>query len=143
MTRSCVFAMGLLLAGSCLAQPVEWLTVTGDRTDPAQDTIEVNPIPVSTADDNRTMRIRVSRSVQRTNWDGIPFRSYYAMVEFDCGSKTAQFQQVSYYMQPVWAGEAHKVMSYGKQDPRPMRFRGVTPNPVERIIKAACATSRG
>ncbi|MES2412292.1 MAG: surface-adhesin E family protein [Pseudomonadota bacterium] len=126
------------LAGNCLAQAGDWLTVMGDRTDPAVNTIEVNPTPVSTTGEHRVMKVRVSRSVQRTNWDGIAFRSYLATVDFDCTSKTAQFQQISYFAQPLWAGDPHITTSYTKADPRPMRFRGVEPNPVERIIRAAC-----
>ncbi len=131
-------ALSLLLSGACMAQAGDWLTVMGDRKDPSLDTIEVNPIPVSTVDDHRVMRIRVSRSMQRINWDGIPFRSYTATVEFDCASKVGYFQQISYYLQPVWAGESHITTSYTRAEPRVMQFRGVTPNPVERIIRAAC-----
>lgn len=131
-------ALGLVLSGACMAQAGDWLTVMGDRKDPALDTIEVNPIPVSMTEDHRVMRIRVSRSMQRTNWDGIPFRSYIATVEFDCAARVGYFQQISYYMQPVWAGEPHISTNYTKAEPRVMQFRGVTPNPVERIIRAAC-----
>lgn len=131
-------ALGILVSGACMAQAGDWLTIMGDRTDPALDTIEVNATPVSMTEEQRVMRIRVSRSVPRTNWDGIPFRSYIATVEFDCANKVGNFQQISYYAQPVWAGESHITTSYSKADPRIMQFRGVTPNPVERIIRAAC-----
>ncbi len=131
-------ALSLVLSGACMAQAEDWLTVMGDRKDPALDTIEVNPIPVSNTDEHPVMRIRVSRSVQRVNWDGIPFRSYVATVEFDCPNKVGNFQQITYYAQPVWAGEPHITTNYSKTEPRVMQFRGVTPNPVERIIRAAC-----
>lgn len=130
--------LSILVSGACMAQADDWLTVMGDRTNPALDTIEVNPVPVTMTEESRVMRIRVSRSVPRTNWDGIPFRSYVATVEFDCPNKVGNFQQISYYMQPVWAGESHITTSYTRAAPRVMQFRGVTPNPVERIIRAAC-----
>ncbi len=130
--------LSILVSGACMAQAGDWLTIMGDRKDPALDTIEVNPIPVSMTEDHPVMRIRVSRSMQRTNWDGIPFRSYVATVEFDCVNKVGNFLQITYYAQPVWTGEPHISTSYTKADPRVMRFRGVTPNPVERIIRAAC-----
>ncbi|MES2511201.1 MAG: surface-adhesin E family protein [Pseudomonadota bacterium] len=138
MKRFVAFSLSLLLSTACLAEDGDWLTVMGDKKDPAIDTIEVNPIPVSTTEDRRVMKIRVSRSEQRTNWDGIPFRSYQATVEFDCINKVGQFQQISYYRLPVWAGESHVTTNYTKADPRLMQFRGVVPNPVERIIRAAC-----
>lgn len=138
MMKRFVFGLSLLVSGACMAQAGDWLTIMGDRKDPALDTIEVNPIPVSTTEDHRVMRVRVNRSEQRANWDGIKYRSYEAIADFDCAEKTAQFQQIRYFMQPVWVGEAHTTTSYTKSDPRPMRFRGVVPNPVERIIRAAC-----
>lgn len=142
--KLCFVVLSLAFSGACLAQAEAWLTVMGNRNDPALDTIEVNPIPVSTTEDRRVMRVRVSRSEQRTNWDGISYRSYDAVADFDCEAKTAQFQQIRYYLQPLWVGEPHATMSYTKNDPRPMRFRGVAPNPVERIIRAACRPlSRG
>ena len=130
--------LSILVSGACMARADDWLTVMGDRTNPALDTIEVNPVPVTMTEESRVMRIRVSRSVPRTNWDGIPFRSYVATVEFDCPNKVGNFQQISYDMQPVWAGESHITTSYTRAAPRVMQFRGVTPNPVERIIRAAC-----
>lgn len=139
-----VATLSMVISGASMAQTGDWLTVMGDRKDAALDTIEVNPIPISTTEDHRVMRVRVSRSEQRSNWDGIKYRSYEAIADFDCEAKTAQFQQIRYYMQPVWAGEPHATTSYTKSDPRPMRFRGVVPNPVERIIRAACRPlSRG
>ena len=130
--------LSLLVSAACIAQTGDWLTVMGNKTDPAADTIEVNPIPLSTTENHRVMKIRVSRSLQRTNWDGIPFRSYQATVEFDCENKVGNFQQITYYRQPLWAGEPHATTSYTRNDARPMRFRGVVPNPVERIVRAAC-----
>ncbi len=138
MKRFVVVVLSLMTCGACMAQAGDWLTVMGDKSDPAADTIEVNPIPVSTTEDHMVMKIRVSRSMQRTNWDGIPFRSYQATVDFDCTNKVGNFQQISYYRQPLWAGEPHVTTNYNKAEPRVMQFRGVTPNPVERIIRAAC-----
>ncbi|MES2398540.1 MAG: surface-adhesin E family protein [Pseudomonadota bacterium] len=133
-----VAVLSLVVSGACMAQADEWLTIMGNKTDPAVDTIQVNPIPVSMTEDHRVMKIRVSRSMQRTNWDGIPFRSYQATVDFDCENKVGNFQQISYYRQPLWTGESHITTTYGKADPRLMQFRGVVPNPVERIVRAAC-----
>lgn len=50
----------------------------------------------------------------------------------------AYFQQISYYAVPLWnSGEPQTTTSY-KTEQRRMQFRGVLPNPVERIIRAAC-----
>ncbi len=139
-----IACLGLVLSSACMAQAGDWLTVMGDKTDAALDTIEVNPIPISMSEEGRVMRIRVSRSMQRTNWDNIPFRSYQAIVDFDCENKQGVFQTITYYAQPLWAGEPTITTIYSKTEPRLMQFRGVVPNPVERIIRAACRPlSRG
>lgn len=130
------------MCSPCFAD-TNWLTIMGDRSDPLQDTIEVDPTPVATAGEHRMLQIRVNRALPRVNWDGIAYRSYSATADFDCGNKTASFQQLTYYMEADWAGEPHKTVSYLNNPPRPMRFRGVSPNPVDRIIKAACRTVSG
>lgn len=134
-----LFGLGLVLAVSaqCFAE-ANWFTIVGDKTDPTLDTIEVDAVPVSINGSRRIMQVRTSRSAPRTNWEGIPYRSYKATVEFDCIEKTAEYQQMTYYMQPAWAGESHISTSYTKGNSRSMRLRDVKPNPVERIIKAAC-----
>jgi hypothetical protein len=40
-------------------------------------------------------------------------------------------------MAPLWQGEAHKATDYSN-NPRPMRFLDMVPNPTDRIIRAAC-----
>ena len=135
--KKILLGLSLTVSAQCFAE-THWFTIMGDKTDPMVDTIEVDPVPVSINGSHRIMQVRVSRSTLRTNWDGIAYRSYRGMVDFDCAGKTAEYQQMVYYMQPAWAGESHISTSYTKSNPRPMRFRDVKPNPVERIIKAAC-----
>jgi hypothetical protein len=131
-------ALLLMLAVSAAHAQTPWLTVMGDPGDPAVDTIEVDPVPVSVAGDHRTMRVRVNRSAQRTNWDGIPYRSYESTVQFDCASNTARYLEIRFYLQPGWRGEIHRTETYRSTMPRWMVFRGVDPNPYQRIITAAC-----
>ena len=118
-----------------------WLNILGDPGNPAADTVEVNPDPVSVNGPLRTMRVRVNRSGERKNWDGVPYRSYIAEVLFNCNDNNARYVAMEYYMQPNWKGEAHAATKYTPSEARPMRFRDVTPNPAAQIIKAACRTS--
>jgi hypothetical protein len=115
-----------------------WLTILGDPTSANVDTIQVDPIPVSVSGDYRTMRVRVNRSTQRTNWDGIPYRSYESTVVFDCVSNTARYLEIRFYLKPVWLGEIHKTVTYPSTMPRWMIFGEVDPNPYQKIIHAAC-----
>lgn len=128
-----------LWSGQALAQNApNWFTVLGDRTDPALNTIEVNPQPLEVTDASRIMGVRVSRAAPRTSWDGVPYRSYDARVLFDCTEGKAYYLSLSFYRQPLWKGVSHKTSTYTRDNPRPMLFLDVEPNPTQRIIKAAC-----
>lgn len=116
----------------------QWLTIMGDPANAAAETIQVDPAPVSVSGDHRTMRVRVSRSAQRVNAQGIPYRSFESTVEFDCVSNTARYLEMSFYMRPGWTGPVHKKVDYSANLPRWMTFRGIEPNPNRRIIRAAC-----
>ena len=115
-----------------------WFTVMGDPADATVDTVEVDPVPLIAHQDLRTMRVRVHRAVQRTNWDGVPYRSYESQVLFDCTHRSARYVSITYYMQPAWKGQAHKTVIYTRLDPRWMEFRDIQPNPHARIVRAAC-----
>lgn len=127
-----------LLCCSLLHAETSWFTVTGDPANPAVSTVEVDPTPVSVQEERRSMRIRVSRSTQRTSWDGVPYRSYVSTVLFDCTSNTARYVSLEFYRAPLWQGKSHSTAVYTQDQPRAMQFRDVTPNPTERLIKAAC-----
>lgn len=129
---------GLLGGASVLHAQAAWFTVLGDPQDPALNTIEVDPVPVSVQGELRTMKIRVSRSLPRTSWDGVPYRSYTSTVRFDCANKTARYLSLDFYKEPLWQGEPHQTSTYPEGVVRHMAFRDVTPNPTQRLIRAAC-----
>src|SRR6188474_2040038 len=129
---------GLLGGASVLHAQAAWFTVLGDPKDPALNTIEVDPVPVSVQGELRTMKIRVSRSQPRTSWDGVPYRSYTSTVQFDCANKNARYLSLDFYQQPLWQGEPHKTSTYAEGVVRRMEFLDVTPNPTQRLVRAAC-----
>jgi hypothetical protein len=118
-----------------------WFTVLGDPKDPALNTIEVDPVPVSVQGQVRTMKLRVSRSLPRTSWDGVPYRSYISTVQFDCVHKSARYVSLDFYRQPLWQGEPHQTSTYPEGVVRRMEFLDVVPNPTQRLIRAACRTT--
>ncbi|MEO7160413.1 MAG: hypothetical protein ABIX00_07925, partial [Polaromonas sp.] len=96
LTEPCEPWMKKLLMGFCLwacsslhAQS-GWFNIMGDPADETVNTIEVDPTPVSVSSETRIMRIRVSRSADLVNWEGIPYRSYVSEVLFDCTNHTAR-----------------------------------------------------
>ncbi|MEB0057155.1 surface-adhesin E family protein [Variovorax sp. LG9.2] len=125
---------------------IEWFTVAGNPGDPASNTVQVDPVAIGVEGDNRAaskrMNVRVNRSAERVNWDNIPYRSYESQVVFDCQARRAAYVQARYYAQPLWQGEPHTVADYGG-NPRPMLFRDMEPNPVNRIVRAACRLKAG
>ena len=133
------FALFGLIGASAAAQ-AEWFTVTGNPDDPVVDTVQVDPVAIKIVGERRTMNLRVNRSQDRANWEGVPYRSYDARVVFNCRAKKAEYRFARFYMAPLWQGEAHKESDY-TDNPRPMRFLNVVPNPTERIIRAACHAS--
>ena len=126
-----------LAAGSALAAE-PWFTVVGDDTNPNVDTVQFDPTPVSVNGHLRVLRMRASRSADRLSGEGIRFRSYNGMVEFDCDLRTARFVRSEFYLEPFWKGEPYRTFDYGPETNRAMRFYGIQPNPAERILRAAC-----
>ena len=119
----------------------DWFNLIGDAADETVTTIEVHPTPVSIDGAQRVMRLRVSRSADRVNWDGVPYRSYVTEVLFDCLTNTASYQTIDYFSLPGWKNEPDRRLAYSQADPRPMEFPDVVPNPTQRIIRAVCQTS--
>jgi len=119
----------------------DWFSIMGDAADESVNTIEVDPTPVSITGETRIMRVRVSRSQDRVNWDGVPYRSFVSEVLFDCPSNTARYLSIDYYRLPAWKGEPYLRRVYPQTEPRLMLFRDVEPNPHQRIIRASCNTS--
>lgn len=119
------------------AEHATWLTVVGEPTDPRVDTIQVDPVD---RDQNRkTLRVRASRSTVRTGYDEQPYRSYQATVLLDCAAKTARFLTIDYFLEPLWRGTPRGTVDFSRGAARSMVFRGVEPNPHERIMNAACS----
>ena len=115
-----------------------WLTVLGDPTKPAVDTVEVDAGSAVTFGKARLVGIRVNRASDRIARDKQPFRSYESMVIIDCEKRTARHNAQTLFLEPLWAGTSRSY-TYAENDIREMAFAGVEPNPKERIIKAACS----
>lgn len=129
----------LCLSGAACAQAesTDWLNIMGDGDDPSVNTIEVDPTPLSS--DERVLRVRVSRSTERVSWDGVRYRSYVSKVQFDCVNNKARYLSIDFYREPGWKGVSYHTSVYKDKEPeRMMEFREVTPNPAQRIVRAAC-----
>ena len=127
------------LVWSCSAGAYSnWLTLVGDPLDATIGIIEVDPTTKKVAGERSSILIRVSRPQERISTDGVPFRSYQASVEFDCTQRSARFLSVDFYEQPMWLGKPHKSLVYGPTQIRPLAFRFFEPNPLYKLMRAAC-----
>lgn len=136
--RKAVWLIGWLGAQAAWAAD-PWLTISGDAARPGQDTVQVNPVAVDRSPESRTLDIRVNRAQPRTNWDGVPYRSYTAQVRIRCEDRRGEYLSIRMFAQPLWTGEAQEAV-YADVHP-PMLFKDIRPNPAERIIRAACSGS--
>jgi hypothetical protein len=127
----------LLAAGAGNAHAQSWFTVLGDIGDTSVDTVQVAPDTVAAFADLRAMTIRTSRGRLRTGFDGASYRSYVAQVHVDCDSRIARFKQLDLFAAPMWTG-ARREFRYADAEMPRMVFKDMQPNPVERIVQAAC-----
>jgi hypothetical protein len=133
------FTLAFFAGHVALAQS-PWLAIVGDVSDPAADTVQVDPVTFNRAGALRTVRVRVSRSLERKSWDGAVYRSYVSDVLIDCVAGTGRYVSIEFFDQPVWEGEPHGKAAYSRREIRPMLFRDMDPNPTARLIRAACQT---
>ncbi|RZJ24166.1 MAG: hypothetical protein EOO54_10285 [Haliea sp.] len=140
--RTALLALALGATAAFAQGAQTWFTVLGDPDDPLANTIQVNPVPLSIEGEQRTMKVRVNRSAQRRNWDGLPYRSYESVVLFNCVNHTARYLAADFYLEPGWKGDVVRA-TYPQEPIRAMAFRDVEPNPTLRIMRAACSTGRG
>ena len=139
MLRSFLSLLWLLPAVASAGSD-NWLTIAGDPARADVNTIQFDPASIARVDRLQTMAVRVSRSTERVNGDGIRFRSFVGTVEFDCKRLTARFATTQFYDAPLWHAPSRAVV-YPPSDYRPMAFRGIEPNPRDRLIQAACGRS--
>lgn len=130
----------LLAAAMCVgsAHSVElWLTVIGDVTNPAVDTVEVATSTVAREGELRLMKIRTHRMHERVTFESKPYRSYLGQIQIDCTAEEARFRELRYFRGPLWTGQVRDVAFPRDAMPKVV-FRDVQPNPVQRIVRAAC-----
>lgn len=120
------------------AAPTPWLTVAGDPVDPRADTIQMNPLFIMKDGPRRIMEVRVSRSQPRTSTDGIRFRSFHGLIEFDCDARVARFVSSQFFHAPLWRDPGKK-LDFPESAWRPVEFRGFEPNPRDKVVQAACS----
>ena len=115
-----------------------WLTLVGNPGDPQSDIVEIQPQSLPANPGFASYNVRVNRAMQRTSWDGVPYRSYTSSVLIDCAEKTGRYLSIAFHLMPLWHGKPHTTSAFSAAEPRPMQFRSIEPNPTQRIIRAAC-----
>ncbi|MFN3436493.1 MAG: surface-adhesin E family protein [Acidovorax sp.] len=124
------------VAGGQQAAPDAWFTLTGDRLDTSKNLIEILPEPIG-IDQRVLLDLRVSRDQQRTSFRGQKYRSYYAKVVVDCPARRAWYLHLSYYAQPIWAGDVIAKEQY-KEGEAEVLFKDMPSQWAQRLVTAAC-----
>jgi hypothetical protein len=117
-----------------------WLTLVGDPKDQTADYIQLNPSGLSRDKNRRIVPVRVSRVHARTSKEGIVFRSFEGVAAIDCVSGSARILQASFYAEANFKGKPIRVEVFKPDDVRPLAFRGVSGQPTQRVVLAACNT---
>jgi hypothetical protein len=131
-----VIAIGL--SSAAFAKDPAWLTIMGDARDAAADTLEVDATSAMAFESMRLVKMRVNRASPRVGYDGQAYRSYYSTAVVDCAGMKAWHRSLALFNEPLWSGQI-RLREYTQADNRPVAFADMTPNPRERLLKAACA----
>jgi hypothetical protein len=134
-------ALFMLFFAAAPACAESWFSITGDPADPAADTVQVAPDTVVVFTTLRVMKIRANRAVTRAGYDGVPYRSYVSTVQIDCETNEARFRKLELFYGPLWTGP-NRVVDYPENEMPKMVFMDLQPNPVERIVQAACVVGK-
>ena len=128
----------LVAAGAQAGEPV-WFTVAGDPRDPKANTILIDMASLKAKSNQQFMVVRVSRNQERLSQNsGNRFRSFAARVEIDCTRGTVTIRDTYFYAQPLWTGEPFAYVQFPPPQQVPLALREFEPNPMPRIMRAAC-----
>lgn len=133
----------LAIACACGSLPAgaqsSWFTVVGNSRLAHENTVQVDVASIKGTAELRTAQVRVSRSNTRHSpWAKVDFRSFVALTEFDCKARSARYLQTDFHALPLWQGQPFHSVTYAPDVVAVMRFRDISPNPAERIVRAAC-----
>lgn len=130
----------LLLAGVFCgtANAVEWLTITGDKSDPGVDTTQLDISTYRRLAAGTVIRFRVNLAEPRTLSSGEVYHSYISHIVIECPD-SIRHQDQTRYRDAFWNGP---VQSEKFSQPKPMAFGGLQLEPKKKILLMACAQKR-
>jgi len=137
--RSLIVCCALLAAGPAAA--VEWLTVTGDKSDPQVDTTQLDVSTYKRRSPGATMlRFRVNLAQPRKMGGNEVYQSYISNIVVDCGSASIFHENQLRYRDPLWEGPSTAETFV---QPKPMAFGGLSNGPRDKILKMVCQPRAG
>lgn len=134
-------AFFLLLAVHGVTFAETWFSIAGNPLDSAIDTVQAAPDTVVVFGNLRVMKIRTNRAAVRQGYDGLPFRSYLSTVQIDCESRDTRFRKLELFDEALWRGPS-RMIDYADREMPKMVFQDMRPNPVARIVQAACEVGK-
>jgi len=134
-------ALAMLLSSGALHADPLWLTLAGDASRADRDSVQVMADSVSLNGTTGALQLRVSRAAERDAYDSLPYRSYIGWIKVDCTQRVGRFQQLQYYSDALWTGEA-RVVNFTEPNLPLLMFKDMQPNPTTRLIRAACSVEK-
>lgn len=132
-----LWAAALLLPSLAHSDPI-WFTLAGDPRDEHADTIVIDVASLKRSQNLQSMTVRVSRGHERrSNFTGYSFRSYAALAQIDCALQSARLVDTTFYAEPLWQGEPKGYVEFKSRNV-PLALREFDPNPMPRLMRAAC-----
>lgn len=132
-----LLAVALLLAAGP-SQAVEWYTVTGDKANAEIDTTQIDTSTLDRRNDLLGLRFRVTLAKLRkpgNGGTGGTYQSYLSHIAVECGSGSIFHEDQRRFQEPMWSGPS----TFERfQQPRPMAFGGLSPDPRPLILDMAC-----
>ena len=146
---SCGLTRGWTWSALCLALPLaaapalaadSWFTFIGDPFDPRADTVQIEAASVAPIAAGRSVAVRANLAQESRDIpapEGLPYRSFTALLHIDCAQGTARVRRAAFFSGPLWTG-AERLADYEDNMP-PLALRTqAKSDTVARLVLAGC-----
>lgn len=146
-TRLTAFGGWVALAGGLLAVAVymnvnpvasaRWVTLAGTPNHPDRDFVELEMDSGGPPSRDRTVRLRINRSVEVRGAAGIAYRSFDGVANIDCVAQQARYTQGMYYKEPNFQGRP-TVRNFARADQPTVALSGFKDGAARQVVRLAC-----
>jgi hypothetical protein len=117
-----------------------WFTFIGDPVDPRADTLQIEAASVAPIAAGRSVAVRANLAQESRDIpapDGLPYRSFTALLHIDCAQGAARVRRAAFFSGPLWTG-AERPAEYEEDMPALALRPQARPDTVARLVLAGC-----